>query len=54
MEHERCIIDCPYCSSKKTLVIDRWFLSREAMDKLGMYSWEESCSECGHEDCHYE
>ena len=54
MYYERDFCDCPECGSKDALVIDRWFESRHAMDKLGMYDWEERCPLCGYEDSHYE
>lgn len=54
MEEETVIIDCPKCKGKNTLTIRRWFFSREAMDDLGMYSWQEKCSQCGYEDSHWE
>lgn len=54
MGYEEVVIDCPKCGGKKTLTIERWFESREAMDDFGIYSWQQECCECGYEDSHYE
>jgi hypothetical protein len=53
MKYEEDFCDCPKCGAKDGLFIERWFESREAMDKLGMYDWEERCPVCGYEDSYY-
>ena len=54
MQDEKEVIDCPYCGGHMSLVINRWFVDREAMDRFGFYDWEEECCNCGHKDSHYE